>query len=323
MVRPVSPGTRSWGHAAAVMVGATLYGAITVGGRIFAQLGFSLFEIAITGGLFGALLLAPVLLWRRELRVKRRDADIFIAFGLMGAVLQIGQFLGIVLGVPVAIVALLLYTQPLWTVLLGRLWLGEPITRRKLGALALAAVGIVVLVGPTGSAHEHSLLGLGGALLAGVMLAVWIILGRTSALRGNHPLTTTFAYQCSTTLGLLALWPVLATWPVFAGMARLDAGVFVTHWQAVLIYTVLVNVAPALLVMWGIVALEASTAGMLLLLEPAAAAFLAWLMFGEAINGQVWLGGALILGSNAVLLLRRPRRAIPAAEPARTSRSEG
>ena len=113
-----------------MLVGAALYGAIAVGGRVFVKLGFSLFEIAITGGLFGALILAPVLLWRPALRIKRRDADIFIAFGLMGAVLQIGQFLGIVLGVPVAIVALLLYTQPLWTVLLGRLWLGEPITRR-------------------------------------------------------------------------------------------------------------------------------------------------------------------------------------------------
>ena len=288
-----------------MLVGAALYGAIAVGGRVFAQLGFSLFEIAITGGLFGALILAPVLLWRPALRIKRRDADIFIAFGLMGAVLQIGQFLGIVLGVPVAIVALLLYTQPLWTVLLGRLWLGEPITRRKVGALAFGGVGIVVLVGPTGSVEGYSVLGLAGALVAGVMLAVWIILGRMSALRGNHPITTTFGYQISTTLGLLALWPLLPMWPTFAGMSRFDPGVFVTHWEAVLIYVVLVNLVPALLVMWAMLELEASLAGMMLLLEPAAAGFLAWLMFGESIGGQVWLGGALILGSNVVLLVRR------------------
>ncbi len=306
MVRRVGQGATPWGHAAAVMIGAALYGGITVGGRVLAQLGFSLLEIAITGGAFGALLLAPLLVWRRELRIVRRDIDIFAAFGLMGAVLQIGQFLGIVLGVPVAIVALLLYTQPLWTVVLGRLFLGEPITARKLGALALAAVGILILVGPAGSApgQEHSVLGLAGALVAGVMLAVWVILGRVSALRGNHPITTTFGYQLSTSIGLLALWPALATWPLFAGMSRLDPGVFIENWQTVLIYTVLVNVAPAILVMWGIVALEASTAGMLLLFEPAAAAVAASMMFGEAITGQIWLGGVLILGSNAVLLAR-------------------
>ena len=286
------------------MVGAALYGAITVGGRVFAQLGFSLFEIAVTGGLFGAALLAPVLVWRRDLRLKRRDLDLFIAFGLMGAVLQIGQFLGIVLGVPVAIVALLLYTQPLWTVLLGRLWLGEPITRRKLGALALAAVGIVVLLGPSGFDRDYSVLGLAGALVAGVMLAIWIILARMSALRGNHPITTTFGYQFGTSCGLFALWPVLATWPVFAGMSRFDPSLFLVHWEAVLIYTVLANVAPAMLVMWGMVELDASNAGMLLLFEPAAAALLAWAMFGEAVGGQVWVGGALILGSNAILLIR-------------------
>jgi len=307
MVRRVGQGPPSKRHLAAMALGAALYGAITVGGRIFAQLGFSLFEIAVTGGLFGALMLAPAIAWKAQFRIKRRDVDIFVAFGCMGAVLQIGQFLGIVLGVPVAIVALLLYTQPLWTVLLGRLWLGEPITPRKLGALALAAVGIVVLAGPTGPAAGHSTLGLAGALVAGVMLAIWIILGRVSALRGNLPITTVFGYQVSTSIGLFALWPILASLPVFAGMSRFDPGVFVTHWQAVLIYTVLVNVAPAMLVMWGMVALEASTAGMMLLLEPAAAAFLAWMMFGEAITGHVWLGGALILGSNAVLIVRRGR----------------
>lgn len=305
MVRGVEPAPPSPGHAAAVVVAAALYGAITVGGRVFDHLDFSLFEIAITGGLFGALLLAPVVVYRPEFRLRRRDADIFVGFGVMGAVLQIGQFLGIVLGVPVAIVALLLYTQPLWTVLLGRLWLGEPITGRKLGALALAAAGIVVLVGTPESAGRHSPVGLAGALIAGVMLALWVILGRVSALRGNHPITTTFGYQAATTIGLFAMWPLIAMWPAEASMSRFDPTVFLVHWQAVAVYTVVANTAPAVLVMWGMARVQASAAGVMLLLEPVSAAFLAWMLFGEEVSGHVWLGGGLILGANAVLLMRR------------------
>lgn len=305
MVRPVDAGQGSWWHTALVAVGAAAYGAITVGGRVFAQRGFSLYEIALIGALFGSAALAPLVLTRPALRPRRRDLDIFVAYGLAGATLQITQFTGVVLGVPIAIVALLLYTQPVWTVLLGRLLLNEPITARKLVALALAAAGTFVLIGPT-EAQGHSPLGLGAALVAGVMLSAWVILARMSALRGNHPLTTSFGYHGSSTVVLLAAWPLLRG---FLGEhARIDPGMYLASWALIAVYTLVVNVGPNLLVMWGMREVDASTAGMLLLLEPVAAGLLAWVLFGEAIGGHVWAGGALILAANAVLLRRRRGR---------------
>ncbi|NKB89127.1 MAG: EamA family transporter [Acidobacteria bacterium] len=315
MVRKVE--TRSAPHAVAVLVGSALYGGITVGGRYFDQLGFSLLEISIMGGLFGTLTLLPAL-WRRpEWRIQWSEKWLFVAYGLMGTTLQLTQFAAVVLGVPIAIVALLLYTQPVWTVLLGRLWLAEPITRRKLAALALAAIGIVLLVGPTDGQGEHSTIGMAAAAVAGVMLSLWVILARLSALRGNHPVTTTFGYQSSTTLGLFVIWAAMSLSGQQPEMWRLDPGVFAVHWLPVLIYTAAVNLGPNLLVMWGMRGQEASIAGVLLLTEPVAAAILAWLMFGETVTGHVWLGGAFILGANAALVARVPgRRASSGPEPA-------
>jgi drug/metabolite transporter (DMT)-like permease len=301
-------GTSSAPHAAAVLVGSALYGGITVGGRVFANLGFSLLEISIVGGMFGALALLPALSRNPAWRIQRRDLTLFVGFGLMGVTLQITQFAGVVLGVPIAIVALLLYTQPVWTVVLGRMWLNEPITGRKLAALALAAAGVVLLVGPTETTSQHSALGLAAAAVAGVMLSLWVILARISALRGNHPVTTTFGYQGATTVGLLAFWGVMSLAGQSAELWRLDPAMFALHWWPVIVYTIAVNVAPALLVMWGMHGQEASIAGVLLLMEPVSAAALAWFMFGESITGHVWLGGALILGANAVLVVRLPRR---------------
>jgi DME family drug/metabolite transporter len=311
VVREVARGP-SAPHAVAVVVGSALYGGITVGGRFFANMGFSLLEIAIAGGLFGALLVLPVIVWRPDLRPARRDLMFFVGFGVMGTVLQISQFLGIVLGVPVAIVALLLYTQPVWTVLLGRLLLAEPITRQKIAALALASVGILLLVGPTDSQDPYSLLGLVAAAVAGLGISLWVILARMSALRGVHAVTTTFTYQASTTVGLLVVGAGLAVALPGNDMWTIEASTFALNWQPVLIYAVTANLIPALLVMWGMKALEASIAGVLLLLEPVAAAGLAWAMFGEAITGNIWLGGGFILAANAVLVLRRPQQQIAA-----------
>jgi drug/metabolite transporter (DMT)-like permease len=309
VVRRVASVASSPPHALAVLVGSALYGGITVGGRVFQQRGFSLLEISIMGGLFGA----PMLLywiWRQpEWRIRRRDWGFFAAVGVMGTLLQVSQFLSIVLGVPIAVVALLLYTQPVWTVVLGRVWLGEPITAQKLAALVLGAVGIVVLLGPTGNSGNHSIVGLGAAAVAGLMLSLWVIFGRMSALRGNHPVTTTFGYLATTAIGLLLLGAVMNLGAAPDPMWRLDLRVFAASWALVIGYTLLANVGPNVLVMWGMAGVEASIAGVLLLLEPLAAAALAWFLFGEAMTGNVWLGGALILGANAALLVRREQPA--------------
>lgn len=289
-------------HYLAVMAGAAFYGGITVGGRYFADLGYSLLQISLTGTLFGSLMLLPVLVCCPRYRIRPTEWLFFAGFGVAGALLQITQFAGIVLGVPVALVALLLYTQPIWTVILGRVWLGEPVTRPKIIALALAVVGTAVLVDPTGAASGHSRLGLGAALLAGLMLSFWVLFARVSALRGNESLTTTFGYSAGTALVLLGAIPLLRVIGPDQALARLDIPMWVDNWRAVGGYTLLAAVMPALLTMWGMRGVQASVAGVLLLLEPVSAALMAYVLFSEPLTSSIWFGGALILAANWVLL---------------------
>lgn len=293
-----------------VAAGAALYGGITAGGRYFALRGFSLLEISLTGVVFATLVLAPVLALRPALRPRWRDLDLFVGFGLVGAALQLSQFGGIVLGVPVALVALLLYTQPIWTVVLGRWLLAEAITPRKLAATGLALAGTAILLDPTGLAGaELPAAGVLAAILAGVMLSLWVILARMSALRCNPAAVTTFGYSLATTLALLVATPAVQHLMPDPSLSRLDAGVWLVHWPAVALYTLVANILPALLVIAGMRRVDASSAGVLLLLEPVSAALLAAWAFGEPLTGNLIAGGALILGSN-VLLVRGGERAV-------------
>jgi drug/metabolite transporter (DMT)-like permease len=287
------------------MAGAAGYGGITVGGRWLSDRGFSLYEISLTGVLLTALLVLPALLTNPRLRLQRRDLGLFVTYGLVGATLQLTQFAGIVLGVPVALVALLLYTQPVWTVVLGRIWLQEPITATKAGAAALAAVGVVVLFDPRGVAGTAPTIGLLAALAAGLALSFWVILARASALRGNSAVTTTFGYTAFSAAWLLAAWPIATLVLPSASLGRLSLAPFLAQWHWVALYTVGANLLPALLAMWGMRRVEASTAGVLLLLEPVSAALLAWPLFGETLQGNVALGGGLILAANWLLLRRK------------------
>ena len=286
----------------AVASGATLFSGLIVASRAMSQRGFSLYEISLSGILFGSLVFGAVLVARPSLRPRRRDRGLFLAYGLVGAVLQLSQFAGVVLGVPIALVGLLLYTQPIWTLLFGRILLAEPVTRRKVGALGLAAAGTLVLFQPAVSGLDHSWIGLLASLVGGVMLSLWLILGRISGLRGNAPITTAFAYMASSSLILLLAWILLRLTLGPVGWSRLSPVPFLVHWRLVALYTLFANLVPAILVNWGIRRIDTTMAGMLLLVEPVAAAWAAYLAFGEVLDGSVWLGGTLILAGNVVLL---------------------
>lgn len=286
-----------------VALGASFYGLITVGGKYFADLGFSLYEISLL--IIGlALFLLPAVYWRPQWRVRSSDWGFFAIFGLIGALLQLGQFAGLVLGIPVAVVAFLLYSQPIFTILLSRLILQERITAAKLIAVGMALAGVGLLFRPWESVDSESWIGLVAALSSGLWLSLWVVWGRRSGLRQRHQVTTAFGYAFSTSLWLLVLYPLAALWIAEPRLIRLDPSVYLESWAAVAVYTVLAGVLPACLVFAGMRGVEASIGGILMLFEPLSAALVAWVVFGETLGPLLWLGAGLILAANLLPSLR-------------------
>ncbi|MEK6978396.1 MAG: hypothetical protein AABX40_08405 [Candidatus Hydrothermarchaeota archaeon] len=98
---------------------AVLYGLILPSAQYFADMGLSLYEIALLPILCNLVILGPLAL--REGLWSRRHIPTLAVYGLIGAALQLTQFGGIVMGLPIAAAAMLLSTQPLWSLLLGML----------------------------------------------------------------------------------------------------------------------------------------------------------------------------------------------------------
>ncbi len=286
-----------------ILVAAMFYGLITVAGKYFSDQGFSLYEISMLI-VFVPLPLIPLLILRPEYRVAKERLGFYAIFGIIGAGLQVTQFGGIVLGVPVAIVALLLYTQPVWTTVLGRVMLRERITPRKTVAAALAVAGMVVLVDPFGSELTFDPLGFGSAIMAGLFLSLWVVWGRKSGLKSEHFITTTFGYSFFTAICLLLFLPILRLFLDAPEFLRLDFTFYLPLWPFVAGFALFAGILPACLAFAGMCRVDASTAGVLLLLEPVSAAVLAYLFFGQALTNNIYAGGACILLANYVLLRR-------------------
>ena len=267
-----------------VIVAALLYGTITAGGQFFINLGLSLFEISVYRAFLTSLILLPVVLIKREYMIKKEMLFFFGVYGFIGGLLELAMFGGIALGVHVAVVALLLYTQPIWTIIFGRLMLRESITATKLTAVVIAMSGIILLVKPWGIRDVKSLTGIVVSLVSGVLLSLWVIWGRKSVIQNQHFITTTIGWTGFSAIWLILLWPIFYYFLPYTEITSINVNWPILFLLYLLIYASIGGVIPHLLFYRGFEKIEASTAGILLLLEPVSAAILAALFFGQPIG---------------------------------------
>jgi len=240
-----------------------------------------------------ALVLLPWA-WPVFRRLRARSAGRLAAAGLLALV---GYNLLVTLGLrwlPAATAGLLLATEPVWIMLLGRVFLGERVGLRAWLGSSVALAGVAVLAGPgavTGAAGYRALAGIGLVLAATLSFAGYTIVQRPlSGQFGAVP-----AGAASTVVGAL---PYLAFTGTLAGagLGHLSPAV----WGALAFLALGSTVAGMLL--WNVAVLSGGAAqvSLLLYLEPVVSVLGAAVFLGEHI-GLVTIGaGALILAGVVV-----------------------
>jgi drug/metabolite transporter (DMT)-like permease len=232
--------------------------------------------------------------WPVFRRLRARSAGRLLAAGVLGLV---GYNLPVTLGLrwlPAATAGLLLATEPVWVLVLGRLFTGERGGVRPWLGSAAALVGVGVLAGPgaiSGTGGDHVLAG-AGLVLAGTLAfgAYTIVVRPLSQEFGAIPATA-----ASTVVGTVPYLAAAGTLPA-AGLAHLGA----TAW-AELAFLALGSTAVGLL-LWNVAALSLGTAqvSLLLYLEPVVSVCGAAVFLGERVTPVMIGGGLLILTGVAV-----------------------
>ena len=288
-----------------IALAALLFGGITAGGDFLLQAGLSVYEISIYTFLFLFIMLLPLLLLQRELFVKKKQFLFYLGFGLIGASLQLTSLMALFMGVPIAIVAILINSQPIWTAIIGKYFLGEVIDKKQLLAIFIALVGLFILLEPWTAERIGQITGILLSLVAGLLLSLWIILGRRGGLKMEHGLTITFGYVTFTLISLLLFYPLL--WFIISdeSIIRVSIDLSTYQWVSLFIFALLANLIPHLLFFTGIKTVKAMTAGILLLMEPLSATIMAVILFSQPLTLFMIFGGAIILSSNYLILKRR------------------
>jgi drug/metabolite transporter (DMT)-like permease len=99
-----------------------------------------------------------------------RDAALVVVIGLLQTTAVMGLLFVAMRSISASTAAILLFTNPIWVAVLGRIFLGESLHRARVAGLVLGIVGVVLAIGITGQGHAAAgsmtgeLIGLASAL---------------------------------------------------------------------------------------------------------------------------------------------------------------
>ena len=173
-----------------IILAGCFWGSMGIFVRRLGTYGFSSIQIVSIRITLAALFFALVLLVKDHagFKISLRDLPLFLGLGF-GSILffTICYFTAITM-MSLSTAAILLYTSPVWIMIMSVLFFHEKLNSRKLIALALAFAGCVLVSGISGGGMtpQGLLVGLG----SGIGYGLYSILG-TVALRRYSPYTVT------------------------------------------------------------------------------------------------------------------------------------
>lgn len=197
-----------------------------------------------------------------------------------------------------ATAVVLLYTAPIFVVILARVLYGERLTIRKIISLILAITGCILVVGlyQPGNLLVNGL-GILFGLGAGFTYALYNIMGKQVAT--NYSPLTIVVYLMG--LGALFLFPLrpLSLLSVASSPPR--------AWLLLLVLALFPALIPYTLYPAGLRFVEVGRASLVATVEPVVATLLAFLVLGEGMQPLQILGAALVI--SAALLVQAFSRA--------------
>ena len=280
---------------ALILLAGCFWGSMGIFVRRLTDYGFSSIQIVAIRVTLAALIFCMLLLIKDPsgFRISEKDIPLFLGLGF-GSILffTVCYFTAITM-MPLSTAAILLYTSPIWIMLMSVLFFREKLTGRKLLALALAFAGCVLVSGVSG--EGMTLPGLLVGLGSGIGYGLYSILG-TVALRRYSPYTVTTYTFAFAALGAWLICRPAEMLAKFAAAPDLPGLVFFCFLTALV-----TAVIPFLAYTLGLQTVEASRAGILATVEPLVATLIGVAVFSEPLTLLSGLGMLLILA--AVVLL--------------------
>ena len=281
------------GAYASILAAAALWGIIGVWNRNLMAAGLSPTGIVVVRNFGGMLLLLAVFAVkdRGVFRMRREHVKYFFGTGIISVVLFTSCYFSCQKICSLAVASILLYTAPSFVVILSAMLWKEPVTKKKLLALALTLVGCACVCGVFDGGLTVTFTGILLGLGAGFFYALYSVFGRYALAHYSSMTVTVWTFIFAGPASLVMLRPAEMRAVFTAPSAWLLAAGLV----------VFSTVAPYILYTRGLARVESGKASIMASLEPVVAALAGVLIFGEPMGLLTLLGILCVLAGVYIL----------------------
>lgn len=278
----------------AILLAGSLWGSIGLFVRALSGTGLSSLQLVFLRSVVTAVgLFFYLLLFRREaLKIKWRDIWVFLGTGILSILFFSVCYFSTIQMSSLSVAAVLLYTSPVFVMLLSLVFFREKLTGKKLLALGCCLLGCALCSGVLG-AGRLSLPALITGLLSGLGYSLYSIFGKFAVKKGYGALTTTFY---TFLISALAALPFVAL-PEIPGKFAAQSG----SPLLMVLMGLVTSVLPYLLYTYGLSGTTPGKASIFASIEPVVAMLLGLLFFDEALSLSSAIGIALVLAAVALL----------------------
>ena len=267
-----------------LLFAATMWGIIWYPMRLFEQAGMSVIWVTLIMYLTAGLASLPIFI-RQRYHWKQIPADLLwlaLAAGMTNLAFLVALNEGQVMRV-----MLLFYLSPLWSVILGRWWLGEKLSISAIIMFVLAMGGTVLMLWrpDVGFPWPHG-------------LADWLALFASICFAINNVLSRKLAAVPMVLKTTIVLWGMVAVsiLVLLLQQASIPA-VDISVWLSAVLVGGGIIIAMTIAVLYGLARMPVYLAAVIMLFELIVAAISSALLTMEVMTLQEWLGGALIFAA--------------------------
>lgn len=280
-----------------IILAGVLWGIIPVFVKNLTAFNFTSIEIVALRVWISSLLLAVFFLFssKRFLAVKLKDLKFFVGTGIVSFVFFNYCYFNAIKMCNVSVAALLLYTSPVFVMLISVPVLKERITVFKIVALMLAMLGFSFITEVWSSTEAVSKVGILFGLASGLGYAMYSIFGKF-LVNKYHVLTITFYTFLVASLGIIPLINL----PDLLVKLSCKETIFFAFGIAFFC-----TILPFLAYTKGLSGVEAGKAAVLATVEPLVATVLGYLFYGEDLTLFKFIG--IILIFCAIVVLNKTR----------------
>ena len=282
-----------------IIIAGCFWGSMGIFVRRLDTYGFSSIQIVSIRVTIAALIFALVLFVkdRKGFKISFRDIPLFLGLGFGSILFFTVCYFSAITMMSLSTAAILLYTSPIWIMLMSILFFHEKLDRRKLIALALVFAGCVLVSGISGGGVTPTglLVGLG----SGIGYGLYSILGKIALCKYSPYTVTTYTFV----FAAIGSWFICRPADMINKFSdAADPGFLILF---CCLTAVITAVIPFLAYTLGLERVEASKAGIIATIEPMVATLIGIVVFSEPLTLMSGMGIVLILSAVVLLNLKR------------------